>query len=268
MVILYGNIFKVTRNRLPADVRFRRGCSFDRQSGWPKDVEITLRTPLRHSGESRPTTTMIVGAQRSQMNSEDSSASLDGKRSRPASRRASEHNSEYLEMVNFEAEKGQTPNRDDHHAPTPARPQARIAAPKPSLRVPCSRGLTSACPSTECRRTATVDGAARREKKAAKTLAVVVGGFVVCWLPFFVLYVVEPFCSTCEVSDAVRSFLTWLGYANSLLNPFIYATYNRQFRYSFWRLTVGQVRACLPLADRHNDLAETRVSLHVNSTGN
>jgi len=109
----------------------------------------------------------------------------------------------------------------------------------------------------ECRRTdvaaaaaAAADGAARRENKAAKTLAIVVGGFVVCWTPFFVLYVVEPFCAACRASDAVRSVLTWLGYANSLLNPFIYATYNRHFRHSFWRLTVGQFPSKVPRVRR------------------
>jgi len=60
-----------------------------------------------------------------------------------------------------------------------------------------------------------------------------------------VLYVVEPFCAACHVSEALRSALTWLGYANSLVNPFIYATYNRHFRHSFWLLTVGSLKCGL-----------------------
>ena len=77
--------------------------------------------------------------------------------------------------------------------------------------------------------------AVRREGKTAKTLSIVVGGFIVCWLPFFVVYIVEPFCplTLCSITEELRSFCTWLGYANSLINPFIYAAYNPYFRSSF-----------------------------------
>lgn len=78
-----------------------------------------------------------------------------------------------------------------------------------------------------------------KEHKAAKTLAIVVGGFVVCWLPFFLMYVIAPFCA-CHINPHMESFFTWLGYFNSVLNPGIYALYNRDFRHSFWKLTFGR----------------------------
>ena len=80
-----------------------------------------------------------------------------------------------------------------------------------------------------------------KEHKAAKTLAIVVGGFVVCWLPFFLMYIIAPFCN-CYINAHMESFFTWLGYFNSVLNPGIYALYNRDFRYSFWKLTFGRCR--------------------------
>ena len=82
----------------------------------------------------------------------------------------------------------------------------------------------------------------QHESKTAKTLAVVVGCFVVCWFPFFVMYLVEGLCAACSVNPTLNMLLTWLGYANSGLNPFIYAFYNRQFRQSFWDLTCGLFR--------------------------
>ena len=80
----------------------------------------------------------------------------------------------------------------------------------------------------------------KKERKTAKTLAIVVGCFTVCWLPFFLMYIITPFCN-CHVPDIMVATFTWLGYINSVINPFIYAFYNNDFLDSFWRLTFGHV---------------------------
>ncbi|XP_068083160.1 probable G-protein coupled receptor No18 [Anabrus simplex] len=77
----------------------------------------------------------------------------------------------------------------------------------------------------------------RRESKTAQTLSIVVGGFVACWLPFFIIYILTPFV---DVPDLVMSILVWLGWINSAINPFIYAFYSPDFRIAFWRLTFRQ----------------------------
>uniref|UniRef100_A0AAG5CQW5 G-protein coupled receptors family 1 profile domain-containing protein n=1 Tax=Anopheles atroparvus TaxID=41427 RepID=A0AAG5CQW5_ANOAO len=78
----------------------------------------------------------------------------------------------------------------------------------------------------------------KRETKTAQTLSMVVGGFIACWLPFFVYYLLMPFLPDNSKSDELMEFLTWLGWINSAINPFIYAFYNVDFRVAFWRLTL------------------------------
>ncbi|XP_068220615.1 5-hydroxytryptamine receptor 1-like isoform X2 [Palaemon carinicauda] len=73
-----------------------------------------------------------------------------------------------------------------------------------------------------------------KERKASTTLGIIMSAFVVCWLPFFVLALVRPFLKRPSVIPAwVSSLFLWLGYANSLLNPIIYATLNKDFRKPF-----------------------------------
>lgn len=81
-----------------------------------------------------------------------------------------------------------------------------------------------------------------KESKAAKTLAIVVGGFIVSWMPFFVIYVLEAILPTGYISKTLFDWLTWLGYFNSAINPIIYAFYSKQFRSAFYRLTIGKCR--------------------------
>lgn len=77
----------------------------------------------------------------------------------------------------------------------------------------------------------------RREHKAAKTLGVIMGAFLFCWLPFFTWYLTTTMCGDyCNTPPVVVSILFWIGYTNSALNPLIYALFNRDFRNAFRRL--------------------------------
>ncbi|KAJ8026292.1 D(2) dopamine receptor A [Holothuria leucospilota] len=76
-----------------------------------------------------------------------------------------------------------------------------------------------------------------REKRATLVIGIVVGVFISCWLPFFVVNVVLGICpSTCQVSYAAFQFVTWLGWCNSVLNPVIYTIFNRELRTAFGKI--------------------------------
>ncbi|XP_040906881.1 alpha-1A adrenergic receptor-like [Toxotes jaculatrix] len=75
-----------------------------------------------------------------------------------------------------------------------------------------------------------------REKKAAKTLGVVVGMFVLCWLPFFLVLPIGSFNSSLRPPETYFKVIFWLGYFNSCLNPIIYPCYSREFKQAFIRI--------------------------------
>lgn len=72
----------------------------------------------------------------------------------------------------------------------------------------------------------------KRERKAAKTLGIIMGAFILCWLPFFLWYVISTL-GELRTPDEIVSLLFWIGYINSSLNPLIYAYFNRDFRNAF-----------------------------------
>jgi len=61
-------------------------------------------------------------------------------------------------------------------------------------------------PSVETRRTAGASG--MKDSKAIKTLGILMGMFCVCWCPFFVVYVIRPFCPLCTFPSPVVSAIT------------------------------------------------------------
>ncbi|KAK2558448.1 Octopamine receptor beta-1R [Acropora cervicornis] len=85
-----------------------------------------------------------------------------------------------------------------------------------------------------------INGQSRRfsltvELKAAKTLGVVIGAFIVCWSPFFALNLRYYICH-CTPPALIVSMAKWMHYGNSMLNPLIYGLLNKDFRFAFKKL--------------------------------
>ncbi|XP_055616919.1 dopamine receptor 1 isoform X1 [Toxorhynchites rutilus septentrionalis] len=73
------------------------------------------------------------------------------------------------------------------------------------------------------------------DHKAAITVGVIMGVFLVCWVPFFCVNIIAAFCKTC-IGPQTFKVLSWLGYSNSAFNPIIYSIFNTEFRAAFKRI--------------------------------
>ncbi|XP_049590918.1 histamine H1 receptor [Syngnathus scovelli] len=71
-----------------------------------------------------------------------------------------------------------------------------------------------------------------KEHKAARQLGFIIAAFLLCWIPYFIAFMVMAFCRECVHHD-LHMFTIWLGYMNSTLNPFIYPLCNRNFKRVF-----------------------------------
>ncbi|XP_073771299.1 trace amine-associated receptor 13c-like [Danio rerio] len=69
------------------------------------------------------------------------------------------------------------------------------------------------------------DGSVKRksESKAALTLGIIVSVYMLCWIPYYI-------CALSVNSSTVLSVLTWVVYANSGLNPLVYALFYPWFK--------------------------------------
>lgn len=78
-------------------------------------------------------------------------------------------------------------------------------------------------------------GSVLMEIRLARTLAIVIGAFVLCWGPFFIFNIVAFYCRNCVYGNTFE-IIKWFQYTSSCINPIVYTIRNKEFRYSFHRL--------------------------------
>ncbi|XP_023661344.2 probable G-protein coupled receptor [Paramormyrops kingsleyae] len=72
--------------------------------------------------------------------------------------------------------------------------------------------------------------------KAAITLIIIVGQFLLCWLPFFSLHLHLSLSAPVLRFGELGVVITWLAYSSFAVNPFFYGLLNRQIREELLKL--------------------------------
>ncbi len=101
----------------------------------------------------------------------------------------------------------------------------------------------------------------------------IVGAFILCWLPYFTLFMVVAYCGVrgvregegengggeCGVNPTLFTATIWFGYFNSALNPILYPLCNANFKRAFKQVGPWELHylclflfsaKCLPLAEK------------------
>ncbi|XP_049914941.1 trace amine-associated receptor 1-like [Epinephelus moara] len=95
---------------------------------------------------------------------------------------------------------------------------------------------------TTCQSSKSGTTISKNERKATKTLAIVLGAFLMCWTPYMIVFSLKTL-NPIFVSVPLPLFetLNWLALSNSMLNPFIYAFFYSWFRSAFRMVISGKI---------------------------
>ncbi|KAE8602464.1 hypothetical protein XENTR_v10014006 [Xenopus tropicalis] len=79
-----------------------------------------------------------------------------------------------------------------------------------------------------------------RDRKAAKTLGIIMGVFLICWTPFFFCTATDGFINYVIPPIVIDAFV-WIGYLNSTFNPMVYAFFYLWFQRALRMILFGKV---------------------------
>ncbi|XP_029985090.1 trace amine-associated receptor 1-like [Sphaeramia orbicularis] len=82
--------------------------------------------------------------------------------------------------------------------------------------------------------------ASKMERKATKSLVIVMGVFLISWTPFILCITISPL-NYSLVPKAVIETFKWFGWSNSMFNPLIYAFFYSWYRSAFRMILTGKI---------------------------
>ena len=85
-----------------------------------------------------------------------------------------------------------------------------------------------------------------RDKKIAKSLAIIVCIFGICWAPYTLLMIIRAACSGTCVANYWYEITFWLLWLNSAINPFLYPLCHSSFRRAFSKILCPKRQSVQP----------------------
>uniref|UniRef100_A0A668AMR5 Histamine H3 receptor n=1 Tax=Myripristis murdjan TaxID=586833 RepID=A0A668AMR5_9TELE len=85
-----------------------------------------------------------------------------------------------------------------------------------------------------------------RDKKIAKSLAIIVCIFGICWAPYTLLMIIRAACSGKCVENYWYEMTFWLLWLNSAINPFLYPLCHTSFRRAFSKILCPKRQSVQP----------------------
>ncbi|XP_061216510.1 histamine H3 receptor-like isoform X2 [Neopsephotus bourkii] len=85
----------------------------------------------------------------------------------------------------------------------------------------------------------------QQDKRIAKSLAIIVCVFAICWAPYTLLMIIRGACQRECIHKSLYEITFWLLWLNSSLNPFLYPLCHMRFRMAFMKILCPQKSATL-----------------------
>ncbi|XP_066545299.1 histamine H3 receptor [Amia ocellicauda] len=91
-----------------------------------------------------------------------------------------------------------------------------------------------------------------RDKKIAKSLAIIVCIFGICWAPYTLLMIIRAACGGSCVEHHWYEITFWLLWLNSAINPFLYPLCHSSFRRAFAKILCPKRMSIQPQMEAHS----------------
>lgn len=88
-----------------------------------------------------------------------------------------------------------------------------------------------------------------RDKKIAKSLAIIVCVFAICWAPYTLLMIIRAACRGRCIQHHWYEVTFWLLWLNSAINPFLYPLCHSSFRRAFSKILCPEWHTTTPSSD-------------------
>uniref|UniRef100_A0A8D1J6J8 Galanin receptor type 2 n=1 Tax=Sus scrofa TaxID=9823 RepID=A0A8D1J6J8_PIG len=108
-------------------------------------------------------------------------------------------------------------------------------------------------------------GARRAKRKVTRMISIVAALFCLCWLPHHALILCVWFgrFPLTRATYALRILSHLVSYANSCVNPIVYALVSKHFRKGFRKICAGSGRVCIAAQRTQNGSVLERESTHL-----